>query len=73
MLAKASIQFPCALIVAGRSSFVDDGIHVCAVDVASGTVRYRTKIHGPDVNDDSIEKSAGRMPGSLAQASSPPW
>ena len=54
-----------AYLAAGRSSFVDGGIHVCAVDVASGKERYRTMISGPDVNDPSIEKSAGRMPGAV--------
>jgi len=54
-----------AYLVAGRSSFVDGGIHVCAVDVASGKERFRTMIHGPDVNDVSIEKSASRMPGAV--------
>jgi len=54
-----------AYLAAGRSSFVDGGIHVCAVDAASGKERYRTIISGPDVNDRSIEKSAGRMPGAV--------
>jgi hypothetical protein len=51
--------------VAGRSSFVDGGIHVCAVEAASGKERFRTMLSVPEVNDASIEKSAGRMPGAL--------
>jgi len=54
-----------AYIVAGRSSFVDGGIHVCAVDAATGKERFRTVLSGPDVNDASIEKSASRMPGAV--------
>ena len=54
-----------AYFVAGRSSFVDGGIHVCAVDASTGKERFRTVVCGPDVNDASIEKSAGRMPGAV--------
>ena len=54
-----------AYLVAGRSSFVDGGIHVCAVDAASGKERFRTVLAGPDVNDASIPKSSGRMPGAV--------
>jgi hypothetical protein len=54
-----------AYLVAGRSSFVDGGIRVSAVDVATGQERFRTVLSGPDVSDASIEKSASRMPGAV--------
>ena len=50
---------------AGRSSFLDGGMTVHGLDIGSGMVRYRTAIVGPDPNDPTIAKSAGRMPGAL--------
>jgi outer membrane protein assembly factor BamB len=61
VLAKSSTVY----LAAGRSSFLDGGIHLCAVDAASGKERYRTVLFGPDVHDASISKSARHMPGAL--------
>ena len=52
-------------LAAGRSSFVDGGIHVHGLDVETGSVRHRTVIAGPDPGDPKVKKTAGRMPGAV--------
>ena len=54
-----------AYIVAGRSSFLDGGMHIYGLDVGSGFVRYRTDVSGPDPGDPTVAKTAGRMPGAV--------
>lgn len=41
---------------AGRSSQLDGGIHVYALDAASGEVRYQTQLEGPDYAADAKGK-----------------
>ena len=50
---------------AGRSSFVDGGMTVYGLDAASGDVKHRATIVGPDPGDPKVRKTAGRMPGAV--------
>ncbi len=44
-----------AYVVAGRSSFLDGGLHLYGLDAATGAVRCRNRMHGP--HEDPARKS----------------
>ena len=58
-----------AHLAAGRSSYLDGGIDLCAVDAASGEVRFRTTLYSPDPETGRQPPQFGpnAMPGALGE------
>ena len=54
-----------AYFAAGRSSFLDGGIHVHGVDATSGEPRFETRLSGPDPQAETSRVTSGRMPGAV--------
>ncbi|MBN2450179.1 MAG: PQQ-binding-like beta-propeller repeat protein, partial [Lentisphaeria bacterium] len=54
-----------AYFAAGRSSFLDGGIHVYGIDAGTGEQRYHTRLRGPDPQAETSNVTSGRMPGAL--------
>ncbi len=58
-----------AYFVAGRNSFVDGGLDLYGVDVATGAMRYHQHYEGPDTGAGFTRENPGRgfvMPGALS-------
>ena len=51
---------------AGRSSFLDGGIHMYGLDAVTGSCRFHARLSGPDPQAKTSAVVAGRMPGALA-------
>lgn len=54
-----------AYFAAGRSSFLDGGIHVYGVDPTTGELRFHTPLSGPDPRAENSRVTASRMPGAV--------
>jgi outer membrane protein assembly factor BamB len=56
-----------AFVTAGRSSYLDGGIDLCRVEVASGKLLSRTPIYSPDpkTGRQPPQEGPGNMPGAL--------
>jgi outer membrane protein assembly factor BamB len=46
-----------AYFAAGRSSYLDGGLYLYGIDAASGEVRHRARLQGPDYTVDNIEQN----------------